>query len=154
MSYSYMLNTQCVVVLQDRLGEFGSEEDLLGKILTAEAGSAGESKAGALVGDDGSVVGVAQQINTFLEVMTGAVDGAVIDYILADQLTGSGDYANLAIAFDLGSEVFAIGFRIGDPLRDKVNEVIKELYDEGVLMQLAVKYGIESRLVLDTSFGQ
>jgi len=154
MSYSYMLNTQCVVVQQDRLGEFTSEEDLVGKTLAAEAGSAGESKANNLAGEEGTVIGVAQQINTFLEVMTGAVDGAVIDYILADQLTGSGDFASLAIAFDLGPEVFAIGFRIGDPLRDQVNEVIKQLYDEGKLMELAVKYGIESRLLLDTSFGQ
>jgi len=154
MSYSYMLNTQCVVVLQSRLDEFTSEDDLIGKTLAAEAGSAGESKAESLVGDDGDVIGVAQQINTFLEVKTGAVDGAIIDYILADQLTGTGDFADLAIAFDLGPEVFAIGFRQGDSLRDRVNEVMKELYDEGVLMELAVKYGIEGRLVLDTSFGQ
>ena len=154
MSYSYMLNTQCVVVQQERLSEFTSEGDLEGKTLAAEAGSAGESKAKSLAGEEGNVIGVAQQINTFLEVMTGAVDGAVIDYILAEQLTGSGDFASLTIAFDLGPEVFAIGFRIGDPLRDQVNAVIKELYDEGKLMELAVKYGIDGRLVLDTSFGQ
>jgi len=154
MSYSYMLNTQCVIVHKNRLADFSSADDLVGKTLAAEAGSAGESKANGLVGDNGSVIGVAQQINTFLEVMTGAVDGAVIDYILADQLAGSGDFANIAIAFDLGPEVFAIGFRMGDPMRDRVNEVMKELYDNGTLMQLAVKYGLESRLVLDTSFGQ
>ena len=154
MSYSYMLNTQCVVVRSDRLSEISSADDLVGLTIAAEAGSAGESKAQNLVGDSGTIIGVAQQINTFLEVMTGASDGAVVDYILADQLTGSGDYANLAIAFDLGPEVFAIGFRIGDPMRDRVNEVIKELYDDGTLMELAIKYGLENRLMLDTSFGQ
>ena len=154
MSYSYMLNTQCVIVLQSRLGDFTSADDLDGLTLAAEAGSAGESKAKGLVGDNGSVIGVQQQINTFLEVMTGAVDGAVIDYILADQLTGSGDFANIAIAFDLGPEAFAIGFRMGDPMRDRVNEVMVDLYNDGTLMRLAEKYGLESRLMVDTTFGQ
>ena len=154
MSYSYMLNTQCVIVKVERLDEFKSEADLEGKILAAEAGSAGDSEASDLVGETGSVIGVAQQINTFLEVMTGAADGAVIDFILADQLAGTGDFEDVAIAFKLADEAFAIAFRIGDPMRDKVNTVIKELYDEGILMDLAVKYGVEARLHVDTSFGQ
>jgi len=154
MSYSYMLNTQCVIVREDRRGEFISTDNLAGKTLAAEAGSAGESSAANYVGDKGTIIGVAQQINAFLEVMTGAADGAVIDYILADQLAGTGDFANIAIAFDLGQEAFAIGFRIGDPMRDRVNEAMKELYDAGTLKELAVKYGLEGRLVLDTSFGQ
>jgi len=154
MSYSYMLNTQCVIVKADRLGEFKSEADLEGKVLAAEAGSAGDSEASDLIGDSGSVIGVATQINTFLEVMTGAADGAVIDFILADQLSGTGDYADVAIAFKLADEAFAIGFRIGDPMRDTINAVIKELYDDGTLLELATKYGVEATLQLDTSFGQ
>jgi len=154
MSYSYMLNTQCIVVRVDRLAEFTSEADLAGKSLAVESGSAGESKARNLVGEEGSTIGVLQQINTFLEVMTGAADGAVIDVILANQLTGSGDYANLAIAFELGPEVYAIGFRMGDPLRDKVNQAMVELYEEGILHEIAQKYGLEDRLVLDRTFGQ
>jgi len=154
MSYSYMLNTQCIIIQKDKAGEIRSEEDLEGLTLAAEAGSAGESKATGLVGDNGNVIGVAQQINTFLEVKTGVVDGAVIDFILANQLVGTGDFTDLQIAFDLGPEVFAIGFRLGDPLRDRVNEVIVELYDEGFLYQLAEKYGIENRLQVDKTFGQ
>ena len=155
MSYSYMLNTQCVVIRANRAAEFTSTDDLLGKSLAFESGSAGEAKAADLVGDNGRVIGAAAQINTFLEVMTGAVDGAIIDLILAQQLVGTGDYADLAIAdIDLGSEVFAIGFRTGDALRDRVNSVMRELYDDGTLLGIAEKYGLEQRLVLDLSFGQ
>ncbi|MCL2627181.1 MAG: transporter substrate-binding domain-containing protein [Oscillospiraceae bacterium] len=154
MSYSYMLNTQCVIVHKDRLSELSTAEALSGLTIAAEAGSAGEGKAKNLAGDDGTYIGVSQQINTFLEVMTGAVDAAVIDYIMAEQLAGTGDFADIAISFDLGPEVFAIGFRQGDSLRDKVNLMIVELYEEGFLMELAIKYGIESRLVLDKTFGQ
>jgi polar amino acid transport system substrate-binding protein len=155
MSYSYMLNTQCIIVRVDRAGEFGSIEDLAGKTMAAEAGSAGETKAKGFVGDDGEIVGVPAQINTFIEVWSGAVDGAVIDVILAEELVGKGDYTDLVIAdIDLGAEVYAIGFRKGDDLRNKVNEAMAELYNEGKLKAIAEKYDLDERLVLDRSFGR
>jgi len=153
MSYSYMLNTQCVVVRSDRAANLSSPNDFTGKTLAAEAGSAGEPEAQDLVGDNGTVIGVAQQINTFVEVMSGAVDGAVIDLILARQHVGSGDYANLEIAFELEPEAYAIGFRLGDPLRDQVNRVIVELFDEGKVQALAERYGVADTLYLDRNFG-
>ena len=154
MSYSYMLNTQCVVIKAARVDELASKEDMEDKTVAAESGSAGESEAGGLVGEKGTIIGVSQQINTFMEVKSGAVDGAVIDVILARQIAGSGDFADLTIAFELDPEVYAIGFKTGDPLRDKVNEAMLELYDEGKLMEIAEKYGVENNLSIDTSFGQ
>jgi len=155
MSYSYMLNTQCVVIKAERTGEFTSLESLIGMTIAAEAGSAGETMASELVTDSGEIVGTPAQINTFLEVKSGAVDGAVVDVILAKQIAGSGDYTDLVIAgIDLGDELYAIGFRKGDELRDNVNRIMKELYDEGKLMEIAKKYGLDDRLFLDVSFGQ
>ena len=155
MSYSYMTNTQSVVVREERLAEFTSQEDLMGKTIAVEAGSAGETKAIALVGDDGDTVGAPKQINTFLEVKSGAADGAIIDMILAMEIVGSGDFADLAIAdIDMGHEVFAIGFRRGDPFRDQVNAVMLDLYNEGTLGDLAEKWGLSDRFTVDTSFGR
>ena len=155
MSYSYMLNTQCVVIRANRAMEFTSVDSLAGKTLAVEAGSAGETKAKGLVGDNGRIIGAPAQINTFMEVKSGAVDGAVIDVILANQIAGSGDYADLAIAdISLGDEVYAIGFRKGDALRDRVNQAIKELYEDGTLAAIAAKYDLAERLVLDMYFGQ
>jgi polar amino acid transport system substrate-binding protein len=155
MSYSYMLNTQCIVVKSDRVSEFTSEDSLAGTTIAAEAGSAGEGKAKNLAGDGGAVVGVPAQINAFMEVMSGASDAAVIDIVMAEALVGTGSYADLAVAgIDLGYEVYAIGFRKDDPLRAKVNQAMKELYDDGTLASIAKKYGLEDRLALDTSFGQ
>ena len=155
MSYSYMLNTQCVVVKSDRAGEFTSTESLAGKTIAAEAGSAGETKAKELVTGSGTIIGVPAMINSFLEVKSGAVDGALIDVILAKQIAGSGDYTDLVIAdIDLGDEVYAVGFRKGDEMRDKVNRAMKELYDEGKLLEIAKKYGLDDRLFLDVNFGK
>ena len=154
MSYSYMLNTQCVITRADKLAEFASRNDAVGKSMAAEAGSAGEEEAIDLVGDESKVVGVPAQINAFMEVKSGSVDGAVIDVILAQQLAGTGDYADIVIAFELDPELYAVGFKTGNALRDRVNQAMKELYDAGTLLELAKKYGLDDRLVLDTTFGQ
>lgn len=152
-SYSYMLNQQSVVIKASRASEFKSIDDLVGKVAAAEAGSAGETFAEEAVGSTGSVLGSAAQINTLLEVKAGAVDCAVIDVLLAQRLAGSGDYSDLVIAdIELESEVYAIGFKKGSDLRDKVNTAIKQLYDDGTLMKLAEKYSLENTLDIDTNF--
>jgi len=154
MSYSYMLNTQCVVVKTSRVSELSSADALAGKTLAAESGSAGEEEALGLAGDNGEIIGVIAQINAFLEVKSGAVDGAVIDLILAREIAGTGDYSDLSIAFELDPEVYAIGFKKGNSLRNDVNKAMVELFEDGTLLQIAKKYGVDDTLLLDTSFGK
>ncbi|MCL2165043.1 MAG: transporter substrate-binding domain-containing protein [Oscillospiraceae bacterium] len=149
-SYSYMLNQQSVVVKAERAGEFKSENDLIGKTAAAEGGSSGESFAIEAVGDSGTVVTSAAQINTFIEVKSGAVDCAIVDVLLAQRLAGTGDYYDLVVAdINLESEVYAIGFKKGSALREKVNGALQELYDNGKMAELAEKYGLENSLILD-----
>ena len=152
-SYSYMLNQQSIVIKANRAGEFTSMADLQGKTVAAEKGSAGETFASDAVGDGGTVIDSSAQINTFVEVKSGAVDFAVVDILLAQRMTGSGDYSDLMIAdITLDYEVYAIGFKKGSDLTQKVNNAMKELYEEGKLTELARKYGLENSLELDTSF--
>jgi len=152
-SYSYMLNQQSIVIKTERVDEFRSIDDLVGKKAACESGSAGESSAKELVNDDSLITGTPAQISTFLEVKSGAVDFAVVDILLAKNLAGSGDYSDLTIAdITLDNEVYAVGFKKGSPLRNKVNKALKELYDEGKMMELAKKYKLENSLVLDTNF--
>ena len=151
-SYSYLLNQQCVVVKTERAGEFRSVDSLAGKTAAAESGSAGESFAKDAIGN-GRIVGSPAQINTFMEVKSGAVDFAVIDILLAQKMAGKGDYTDLRIAdIVLDNEVYAVGFKKGSDLRDKVNKALKELYDEGKMLELAKKYKLEDSLLLDTNF--
>jgi len=155
MSYGYMLNQQCIIVKASRVGEFKSQNDLAGKIVAAEKGSAGEEYAKDVMGDDGTFIGSAAQIDTFIEVKSGAVDYAVVDIILGQKIAGSGDYSDLVVAdITLDSEIYAIGFKKGSELRQKVNDIMKSMYDDGTLLGLAKKYGLDNKLVLDTSFGK
>jgi len=152
-TYSYLRNQQCVLIRSARAAEFTSVSNLSGKIAAAESGSAGESYAKEAVGDSGRIIGSPAQISTFLEVKSGAVDFAVIDILLAQRLAGSGDYSDLMIAnITLDFEVYAVGLKKGSDLTQKINSVLKELYDEGKLLDLAKKYKLEDSLVLDTNF--
>ena len=151
-SYGYMLNQQCVVVKKDNLANFASAEALAGKTACVEGGSAGEAYATSVT-DAANVMKATAQISAFPEVKSGAVDFIVVDILLAQNLCGKGDYADLAIAEDivLDSEIYAIGFKKGSDLTAKVNDAIKQLEANGKLMEIATKYGFENVLkVIET----
>lgn len=144
-SYGYMLNQQCVVVKKDNVDSYKTEDDLKGKKACVEAGSAGAAYAESVTDKDKIFTSTAQ-INAFTEVKSGAVDFIVVDILLAKNLCGKGDYADLAIveAIELESEIYAVGFKKGSELTAKVNEAIKTLEENGKLMEIAKKYGFEN----------
>ena len=146
-SYGYMLNQQCIVVKKDNVANFTSEESLKGKTACVEGGSAGEAYAKTATDAD-KVLPAASQLKAFPEVKSGAVDFIVVDILLAKNLCGQGDYTDLAIvdAIELESEIYAIGFKKGSDLTEKVNKAIKELEANGKLMDIAKKYGFENVL--------
>ncbi|MBQ5747007.1 MAG: transporter substrate-binding domain-containing protein, partial [Clostridia bacterium] len=143
----YMLNQQCVVAKADKVAEITSEADLAGKTACVEGGSAGAAYAESVTDAD-KIFSTTAQINAFTEVKSGAVDFAVVDIILAQNICGQGDYADLAIveAIELDSEIYAIGFKKGSDLTAKVNAAIKTLEENGTLLALAEKYGFENVL--------
>ena len=146
-SYGYMLNQQCIVVKKDNVESYKAEADLAGKKAGVEGGSAGAAYA-ASVTDEDKIFAATAQIDAFREVKSGAVDFIVVDIILAQNICGNGDYADLAIveAIELESEIYAIGFKKGSDLTEKVNGAIKTLEANGKLMELAKKYGFENVL--------
>ncbi|MCL2748256.1 MAG: transporter substrate-binding domain-containing protein [Oscillospiraceae bacterium] len=155
MTYSYMLNQQCVVVLADRIGELSTKDALSGKNIAVEASSAGEGEAKKLTAED-KIIKLSTQMSAFVEVKSGASDCAIVDILLAQQIAGTGDYADLAIAraVQLDAEVYAVGFKKGSDLTAKVNKAMKELDEAGTLATLAEKYKLQNSYLLDTSFGK
>ena len=144
-SYGYLLNQQCIVVKTDRLAEFANEAALAGKKACVEGGSAGAAYA-ADVTDEDKIFTATSQIKAFPELKSGAVDFVVVDIVLAQNICGKGDYADLSIVEDikLDSEIYAIGFKKGSDLTAKVNDAIKQLEENGTLATLAKKYGFEN----------
>ena len=145
-TYGYMLNQQCVVIKKDNAEAIKSEADLAGKKAGVEGGSAGESYASSVIGETGSMEKYTAQNKAFLEVKSGAVDFAVMDIVLAKNVCGQGDYADLMIveSIVLDSEVYAVGFPKGSELTAKVNAAIKTLFENGKIAELAAKYGFEN----------
>ncbi|MBQ7968234.1 MAG: transporter substrate-binding domain-containing protein [Clostridia bacterium] len=146
-SYGYMLNQQCIVVKKDKVDTYKTEADLSGKKACVEGGSAGAAYA-KTVTDEDKIFTATAQINAFTEVKSGAVDFIVVDILLAQNICGKGDYEDLAIveAIELESEIYAVGFKKGSDLTEKVNAAIKTLEKNGKLMELAKKYGFENVL--------
>ena len=144
-SYGYMLNQQCIVVKKDNVADYTSEASLNGKTACVEGGSAGAAYASSVTD---KVNTAPAQIDAFPEVKSGAVDFIVVDVVLAKNIVGKNDYADLAIveAIELESEIYAIGFKKGSALTAKVNDAIKQLEENGKLMELATKYGFENVL--------
>ena len=148
-THAYLENKQVVVTLTSRLGELNSEEALAGKTAAVEGGSSGEAVAIKYAGNEDKVAKFTAQSNALLEVKSNQADFAVIDYQMAKAMVGTGNYTDLSIneAFDLGSEVYAVGARKGSDLTAKINEAIVALSKDGTLKTLAEKYGLTNDLI-------
>ena len=148
LSYTYMRNQQCIVIKNTNAETIKTEADLVGKTAAVEGGSAGAAYAEDAVGEDGDLAEFPAQINAFLEVDAGRSAFAVVDILLAQKVCGTGDYTDLMIVEDivLPVEYYAIGFKKGSALTEKVNGAIKTLYENGTLEELAEKYGFENTL--------
>ncbi len=150
-SYTYMLNQQCVVIHKDNAEAIKTAADLAGKKAAVEAGSAGAAYAKDATGSEDNLVTFTAQNSTFMEVKTGKSDIAVVDILLAQNICGKGDYADLMIVdtITLDAEYYAVGFKKGSALTAKVNEAIKTLNENGKLRELAEKYGLENSLKVE-----
>ncbi|MDI9521378.1 MAG: transporter substrate-binding domain-containing protein [Bacillota bacterium] len=139
----YVKNAQVVVMKAD--ADYDGTASLVGKVVVAEAGSAGES---TIKGDENlkqaEYFGKEVQTACLMEVKAGTADAAVLDLTLANAMTGEGtDYADLVIKDKLAVEDYGIAFRKGSDIADEVNKILAELTENGFLKSLADKYGLD-----------
>lgn len=143
-SRPYLVNKQVIVISKDNADKYKTLADFEGAIITAENGSAGNS---AIKADEhlskATYTGSESQATALLALQANNVDAAVIDYTMAKSTVGNGDYENYTI-LDLGlaDEKYAIGFRVGSDMTEKVNKAIDELINDGSLKSLAEKYNL------------
>ncbi len=149
-SMYYMQNAQCIVK-KATTADVANWADLVGKTIAYETGSAADSLISSeLENIQVNNKGVTSQMDAIREVNMGTADYAVVDVLLAEQVCGKGDYANLDQneGIEIGIEYYAIGFRKGSELTEKVNVMLKAFMETGQLKALAEKYGLENSLIL------
>ena len=146
-SKTYLRNRQSVLIKKDNSSKYTDLASLGSASISVEQGSAGESAIAALDElKNSNVVPVTAQQDAVLEVKSGTVDAAVVDYTLARQIVENSEFSDLMMveAITMPDEEYAVGVRLEDTeTLAKVNKAIDELHAEGKLMEIAKKYNVD-----------
>lgn len=93
------------------------------------------------------------QIDTLTQLNNGGADIAVMDSIMAGYYTTRGDYAGRMTVLDdmmLSEEDYGIAARKGEEaFMGKINEALIALYNNGEMMKIAEKYGLQNEIKID-----
>ena len=153
-SYHYMTNRPCVVFHTDGPPAHATPPAPTPRPVPRPYGG---RSAGASFVDESipncTKKAATKQPNALVEVNAGTSQFAVVDLVLAGHTVGRGNFSGLKILDGIGSsdEQYAIGFKKGDPLRDRVNEVLAKFIEDGTTLALAEKYGLTDALITDYS---
>lgn len=149
ISTSYMHNKQVMVTKTENIEKYAQSVD--GASIVAEAGSTGEELA---QNDDffsGAVyTGVDSQAKALMDVASGTSDVAIVDYVTSIGSIGDGtDFSALGVidSQEFALDEYGVAFRKGSDMTEKVNAAMKELYDEGKLLEIAEKYKLSELLM-------
>lgn len=139
----YVKNAQVVLVKEGT--DYEDTASLIGKNISAEQGSAGET---TIQEDDNlkqaSYVPKTLQTEALMEVKAGTADAAVLDLTLANTMTGEGtNYKDIIIVDHLSEEDYGVAFRKGSDICEEVNKIFDEFVEDGTMARLAEKYGLD-----------
>jgi len=127
-----------------------SISDFEGKTVAFESSSAGQTYVDGIAANVNKK-GVSAQMDALLSVKAGTADFAVVDVLLAQSVAGKDDYASLAIneGIEIPGEYYAVGFKKGSELTSKINELFVKYAEDGYLVELATKYGLQNSIITD-----
>lgn len=152
-SVPYCTNYQTLIYPADKAADFEGLTSLEGLNIAVESGSAGEDAALAL---GATTVPVQAQSNALMEVSAGTSDAAVIDVLMAAEMTGEGtSYADLVYSLNLNdaqgleSEEYGVGFRQDSDLVDAFNTFLAEKVADGTVLETATTYGLQDAVILE-----
>ena len=140
-SKPYCGNAQVVVAPQDK----ATGLDYARLTFAVEAGSAAEELA---LEKGWKIASLQSQGDALLEVASGASDACIIDQLMAGAMIGEGtSYPDLVMVEALNTEAYGVGFRKGSDLAALLDAFLDEKFADGSLAELAVKYGIDTKLI-------
>lgn len=153
-SVPYVDNSQVIVVKADSGIE--SLSDLAGKKVGVQAASAAldvltDAEGQKELADTFGALQEFGDYNTaFVELEAGSIDAIAMDIGVAQYQINSRGNGFVILDTHLNSEQYGIGFKLGNTeLRDKVNEALQQLKDNGTFDALAEKYGLSDMTCLD-----
>lgn len=154
ISTPYMSNKQVLVVKADKADAYKGLTILpAGTKVVAEQKSAGETVITETNKDffaDVEYTALTDQAATLMNVMSGAADCAVVDYVLSIGMIGEGtDYSELVVVDDISfaDEQYGIAFRKDSDFTAEVNAVITKLVGNGKLNEIAAEYKLADLLI-------
>lgn len=137
----YVINAQVVVMKADVVNNYPDGESMKDLTFAVENGSAGQDALETIGAVD--YVPLQDQAAALMEVAAGTSDACVIDFTMANAMTGEGtNYADLAIGLTLTSEEYGVGFRKDSDVTAKFNAFMAERMEDGTLDALAEKYSL------------
>lgn len=142
---AYSSNSQVVVLPADVADDYQDVESLADLTFAVEAGSAGEAAA-----QDNSLdyTSVKAQADALMEVAAGTSDAAIIDLLMAEAMVGEGtSYDTLTTGLTLVDEEYGVGFRQGSDLVYVLDAFFTTTYNDGSMLEIAEKYGIEGSII-------
>lgn len=144
-SRAYCNNAQVIVAPSDKADSFQEKSDLSQYNFAVEAGSAGEQQAISL---ELPHTPVKAQSDALMEVAAGTSDAAIIDSLMAAAMVGEGTgYADLTYTIGLNDEEYGVGFRKGSDLATSLNDFFTASYQDGSMLEIAERYGVQAALV-------
>ncbi len=144
----YVDNSIVFIVMND--SDIQTKDDLAGKIVTTQADSSALTALTATEDNDENLAlaasfstleQVADYNTAFMNLESGLVDAIAVDIGVAQYQLTSRDGVFRMLEEPLSKEQYAIGFALGnEALRDQVQAVLEEMYEDGTFMEIAAKY--------------
>lgn len=144
-SNAYCNNAQVVVVKSDVAAQYQDIDSIRALNFVVEAGSAGAEQLDELGIE---YMEADSQADALMEVAAGTSDACVIDLLMAGAMIGEGtSYTDLTYTVALNSEEYGVGFRKGSDLAAKLNDFFAAAYQDGSMLAIAEKYGVQESLI-------
>lgn len=153
-STPYLKNEQVAVVKITDKDKYSSIEKMAGaKMLAQEGSTALDAIAADAVLSKNSLTQLGDNVMILNELNLGIADVAVMDYVVVNYLLSQdNEFAKkLMVVEDIAllSEEYGIGIRKGaDDTTKKVNDALAEMKNNGKLLEIAKKWGLENLLLV------
>ncbi|NLO84217.1 MAG: amino acid ABC transporter substrate-binding protein [Clostridiales bacterium] len=143
MTFAYLNNA---MVLYTKIGSgITTTDELAGKVVAVQNGSYAEDLMNGdyaeLAATLKEVIGFDEYLTALMDLQAGGCDAVLIDLVVGDYKVNGMGATDLEPSITLADDNYGIGFRKEDvALRDKVQEILVDLKQDGTLGEISTKW--------------